>query len=80
MSKVVGARINDLLYNKLKADERPNTVIIREALTEYLLKADEKNAVNTPLSAVNNNKNKDRYKMIIKEIDKLLMDFIVFYR
>ena len=71
MSKVVGARINDLLYNKLKADERPNTVIIREALTQYLFKHDEKNDVNAPITAVNNDKNEDKYKMIIKEIDKL---------
>ena len=80
MSKVVGARIDDVLYNKLKAADRPNTVIIREALTQYLFKHDEKNDVNAPITAVNNDKNKDRYKMIIKEIDKLLMDFIVFYR
>ena len=78
MSKVVGARIDDVLYNKLKAADRPNTVIIREALTQYLFKHDEKNDVNAPITAVNNDKNKDRYKMIIKEIDKLLMDFIVF--
>jgi hypothetical protein len=42
LSKVVGARIDDWLYKKLKAVDRPNTVVIREALAEYLFKYDEK--------------------------------------
>ena len=71
MSKVVGARIDDFLYDKLKAVDKPNTVIIREALIQYFLKGDKKNDVNTSISAVNNDKNEERYKMIIKEIDKL---------
>ena len=62
MSKVVGARIDDLLYNKLKAADKPNTVIIREALAQYLIKGDKKNDVNMPISTVNNNKNEDKYE------------------
>lgn len=71
MSKVVGARIDDRLYRKLKAVDRPNTVIIREALNEYLFKYDKKIDVNISKSSVNNDKNEDKYIMIIKEIDKL---------
>ena len=71
MSKVVGARIDDLLYNKLKDADRPNTVIIREALAQYLIKGDKKNDVNSLFTAVNNKKNNDRYKMIAKEVDDL---------
>lgn len=71
MSKVVGARIDDFLYNKLKTVDKPNTVIIREALTQYLSNDDEKIDVNIPVFAVNNDKNEDEYKMIIREIDRL---------
>ncbi|MCK5300945.1 MAG: hypothetical protein KAJ21_03500 [Thermoplasmatales archaeon] len=62
MSRVVGARIDDMLYNKLKAADKPNTVIIREALAQYLIKGDKKNDVNMPISTVNNNKKEDKYK------------------
>jgi len=71
MNKVVGARINDSLYNKMKEDGRPQTIIIREALTQYYFKNERKIDVNSLFTAVNNKKNNDRYKMIAKEVDDL---------
>lgn len=71
MNKVVGARINDSLYNKMKEDGRSNTIIIHEALTQYYFKNERKIDVNSLFTAVNNKKNNDRYKMIAKEIDDL---------
>jgi len=72
MNKVVGARINDILYDKMKEDGRPNTIIIREALTKYYFKDESENDVNRPDLAVNNKKNKDRYPNISHEIDEFL--------
>jgi len=74
MNKVVGARINDSLYNKMKKDGRPQTIIIREALTQYYFKNERKIDVNSLFTAVNNKKNEDRYKMLVKEIDNLYRD------
>ncbi len=71
MNKVVGARINDSLYNKMKKDGRPQTIIIREALTQYYFKNERKIDVNSLFTAVNNKKNNDRHKMIAKEVDDL---------
>jgi len=71
MNKIVGARINDSLYNKMKEDGRPYTIIIREALTQYYFKNERKIDVNSLFTAVNNKKNNDRYKMIAKEVDDL---------
>jgi len=62
MNKIVGARINDSLYNKMKEDDKPNTIIIREALTHYYFKNERKIDVNSPLLAVNNKRNEDRYQ------------------
>lgn len=72
MSRVVGARIDDLLYNKLKATDRPNTVIIREALAQYLFKGAEKNDVNTSKTAVNNKKTNDESLAIEDKVDLIL--------
>ena len=71
MNKIVGARINDSLYNKMKKDGRPQTIIIREALTHYYFKNERKIDVNSLFTAVNNKNNNDRYKMIAKEVDDL---------
>jgi len=62
ITKILG-RINDLLYNKMKEDRRPQTIIIREALTQYYFKNERKNDVNSPLLAVNNKKIEDRYQI-----------------
>ena len=71
MNKVVGARINDTLFNKMKEDGRPQTIIIREALTQYYFKNERKIDVNSCKQPVNNKKNNDRHKMVAKEIDNL---------
>jgi len=57
MNKIIGARINDILYKKMKEDGRSNTIIIREALTKYYFKEEKENDVNRPDLAVNNKKN-----------------------
>ena len=62
ITKILG-RINDLLYNKMKEDGRPQTIIIREALTQYYFESKRKIDVNSPLLAVNNKKIEDRYKI-----------------
>jgi hypothetical protein len=62
ITKILG-RINDLLYNKMKEDRRPQTIIIREALTQYYFKNERKIDVNSPLLAVNNKKIEDRYQI-----------------
>ena len=62
ITKILG-RINDLLYNKMKEDGRPKTIIIREALTQYYFKNERKIDVNSPLLAVNNKKIEDRYQI-----------------
>jgi len=72
MNNVVGARINDILYKKMKEDGRQNTIIIREALTKYYFKDKKEKDVNRPDLAVNNKKNKDRYQIISNEIDEFL--------
>jgi len=72
MNKVVGARINDSLYNKMKDDGRSQTIIIRDALTQYYFKNERKIDVNSPLLAVNNKKIEDRYQMTKNEVDNLL--------
>ena len=71
MNKIVGARIDDSLYNKMKKDGRSQTIIIREALTQYYFKNERKIDVNRPLTSVNNKKNEDRYQHIANEVDKL---------
>jgi len=47
----------------MKEDGRPQTIIIREALTQYYFKNERKNDVNSPLLAVNNKKIEDRYQI-----------------
>ena len=72
MNKIVGARISDSLYDKMKEDGRSQTSIIREALTQYYSKNERKIYVNRPLTTVNNKKNEDRYQRTKNEVDNLL--------
>ena len=64
MGKVVGARINDLLYNKMIEDKKSNTEIIREALKQYYSTNKKNDNVNKSYLAVNTKKNKNRYQTI----------------
>ena len=71
MNKIVGARISDLLYKKMKEDGRSNTIIIREALSKFYLTSNEKNDVNRVFIQVKNEIIGDRHKKIAKKVDKL---------
>ncbi len=56
MSKIIGGRIDDSLYNKIKKDGRSYSVIIRDALTKYFSKSFQESDVNMCKQLVNGKK------------------------
>ena len=55
-NNTVGARLDNVLLDKMKEDGRSNTTIIREALTQYYFRDNKKSDVNNTQTAVNNKK------------------------
>ena len=67
MSKVIGARIPDKIYEKIYQLSISNTEIIKQALEQYL----EMN-VNTSEKGVNNVLFEDGYQVIRQKVDQIL--------
>lgn len=74
MSKVIGARVSDKIYNELRQQGKPMTEILREAIDEYISKLNDQSElnVNTCKQAVNNKKIEDKYKETKAKIDVFL--------
>lgn len=72
MSKVIGVRVDDKLYQKIIEDGRPATEILRQALNEYYSKPSPKNNANATFTGVNREVFADRYQMLTRLIDKHL--------
>jgi len=72
MTKVIGVRVDEDLYQKIMSDGRPTTAILRQALNEYYSKPSQKNIDNATLTGVNKEIFEDRYQMLTRLIDKHL--------
>ena len=74
MSKVIGTRVNDEVYNKLKQQDKSITEILRGAIDKYLSKPDDKSEinVNTCKQPVNSKKNEGKYQETRAEVDAFL--------
>ena len=62
MTKVIGFRVPDELYQKIMEDGRSTTEILRQALNEYYSKPSQKNNTNATLTGVNKEIFEDRYQ------------------
>ena len=72
MSKIIAARIDNEIYQKIKEDGRPATEILRQALNEYYTKPSPENNDNAMFTGVNREIFEDRYQMLTRLIDKHL--------
>jgi len=72
MTKVIGFRVDEELYQKIMEDGRPTTEILRQALSEYYSKPSQKSITNATLTGVNKEIFEDRYQMLTRLIDKHL--------
>ena len=72
MTKVIGFRVPDELYQKIIADGRPTTEILRQALNKYYNEPSPKNSDTATLTGVNKEIFEDRYQMLTRLIDKHL--------
>ena len=72
MTKVIGVRVDDKLYQKIIEDGRPATEILRQALNEYYSEPSQKNSTIATLTGVNKEIFEDRYQQLTKLIDKHL--------
>jgi len=72
MSKTIGVRVDDKLYQKIIEDGRPTTEILRQALNKYYSEPLLKNKAIVTLTGVNKEIFEDRYQQLTKLIDKHL--------
>jgi len=72
MTKVIGVRIDERLYQKIIEDSRSTTEILRQALNEYYTKPSPENNDNAMFTGVNKEIFEDRYQMLTRLIDKHL--------
>jgi len=72
MTKVVGVRVDDKLYQKIMEDGRPATEILRQALNEYYSEPSPKNNTIATLTGVNKEIFENKYQALTRLIDKHL--------
>ncbi len=70
MSKVIGLRIDEGLYAKLKQYDKPITEIMRQAIDDYLANAETD--VNGAFTGVNKEIFENKYQALTRLIDKHL--------
>lgn len=73
MSKVIGAKVSDKLYEKI-ARLGPISDIIKQSVNEYLERRDhiQNNEVNQSDLTVNRKENENKYHRTVKEVDAFL--------
>ncbi len=72
MSKTIGLRFDEKLYQKIISDGRPTTEILRDALNKYYSIQPQKTDVNTPLTGVNKDIFESEYQTTKFEVDAFL--------
>ena len=72
MTKVIGVRVDDKLYQKIIEDGRPATEILRHALNQYYSEPSQENKSNVTLTGVNKEIFENKYQQLTRLIDKHL--------